>query len=211
MRRFTRGLGLLCATAAIALSAGAMKDDGFKPLVNGDDPVQFQLVAIDAKTLTIKDGEVRVSGKPNGYFATKESYKNYVLKFEWMYERPANLASDDKFNGNSGLLLNIQDTPHVWPKSIEFQMMNKEVGKIYPIGGAKFEGKWDGSAFKKAIKPVGEWNEEVVTSENGAMTCVLNGVEVTRGKNPSPDHGQIGWQSEGSPIRFRKLMIKAND
>ena len=211
MRLSTRGLGVFCATAAIALSAGAARDDDFKPLVKGDDPAQFELVGINAKTLTIKDGEVQVSGKPNGYFATKESYKNYVLKFEWMYERPAKLVSDDKFNGNGGLLLNIQGEPRVWPKSIEFQLMNKEVGKIYPIGGAKLEGKWDAAAYKKAIKPVGEWNEEVATCENGVMTCVLNGVEVTRGKNPSPANGQIGWQSEGAPMRFRKLMIKSTD
>ncbi|GAC1300048.1 MAG: hypothetical protein NVSMB14_10640 [Isosphaeraceae bacterium] len=211
MRLSIRGSVLLCATAAIALSAGAAKDEEFKPLVKGDDPTQFELVGINEKTLTIKDGEIQVSGKPNGYFATKESYKNYVLKFEWMYERPANLASDDKFNGNSGLLLNIQGEPHVWPKSIEFQLMYKEVGKIYPIGGSKFEGKWDSAAHKKARKPVGEWNEEVVSSENGEMTCSLNGVEVTRGKNPSPDHGPIGWQSEGAPIRFRKIMIKTTN
>lgn len=210
MKRAIRSTAFLCAAAA-AFAAGAVKDEGFKPLVRGDDPSQFELVGIKSDTLKIKNGEIRVSGKPNGYFATKDSYKNYILKFEWMYERPEGLASDDRFNGNSGLLLNIQGPAHVWPKSIEFQLMNKEVGKIYPIGGSKLDGKWDRSAYQKAIKPVGEWNEEVVTSENGVMTCSLNGVEVTRGKNPSPDQGAIGWQSEGAPIRFRNLMIKTLD
>ena len=44
-----------------------------------------------------------------GYFATKESFKNYVLKFEGMYERPEGLEADATFRGNSGLL--IHSTP----------------------------------------------------------------------------------------------------
>jgi hypothetical protein len=201
----------LVAIAALCLGMQAGKDEGFKPLVQGDDPAQFQLVGIDSKTLTVKDGEVRVSGKPNGYFATKKSYKNYVLKFEWKYERPEGLASDDKFQGNSGLLLHIQGEPKIWPKSIEFQLMNAEVGKIYPIAGAKFPGKWDRDAYKKAIKPVGEWNREEVTSKDGVMTCTLNGVVVTTGNGADPDHGAIGWQSEGAPIAFRNIQIKELD
>ena len=193
---------------AVGLCAAARDDEGFQPLVRGDDPRQFDLVAIGPDTITIRDGEVRLTGRPNGYFATKQSYKDYVLRFEWMYERPAGLASDDQFRGNSGLLLHIAGPAKVWPRSIEFQLMNREVGKIYPIGGAKFDGKWDADAYRRAIKPVGEWNQEEVTSKGGTMTCTLNGVEVTRGTGASPDHGPIGWQSEGAPIRFRNLKIK---
>jgi hypothetical protein len=197
--------------AALGLCALAGDDEGFKSLVNGDDPKQFDLVGIGPETIAIRDGEVRLTGKPNGYFATKATYKNFVLRFEWMYERPEGLESDAKFRGNSGLLLNIAGPAKIWPTSIEFQLMNREVGKIYPIAGAKFQGKWDADAYKRAIKPVGQWNQEEVTSKDGAMTCTLNGVEVTRGTGASPDRGQIGWQSEGAPIRFRNLRIKPLD
>lgn len=209
MRPIAPRLAALLVVAA-GLNALAARDE-FKALVRGDDPEQFRLVNIGPETITIKDGEVRVTGKPAGYFATKDEYKNYVLSFEWMYERPEGLEADEKFRGNSGLLLHIQPPQKVWPRSIEFQLMNQEVGKIYPIAGAKFEGKWDREAYKKAIKPVGQWNLEEVTSRDGAMTCTLNGVEVTRGEHAEPDHGAIGWQSEGSPIRFRNLKIKVLD
>jgi hypothetical protein len=201
----------LAAALLSALGLSAFEPDDFEPLVQGNDPSQFHLVGIKDETITVKDGEVRLSGKPEGYFATKKEYKNYVLRFEWMYERPDSLKSDTDFQSNSGLLLHIQGELKVWPRSIEFQLANHEVGQIYPIEGAKFEGKWDAGAARKATKTVGEWNREEVTSRDGELTCTLNDVIVTQGKGASPDRGRIGWQSEGVPIRFRQLVIKKLD
>jgi len=199
------------AVVWVGVGLAAEDEEGFTPLVRGDDPAKFELVKIGPETISIEDGVVRLTGKPTGYFATRDRYQNYVLRFEWMYERPENLASDEEFRGNSGVLLNIQGEPKVWPRSIEFQLANREVGKVYPIGGARCDGRWDRDAYAKAIKPVGQWNREEVTCRNGEMTCTLNGVEVTRGSHAQPDRGQIGWQSEGAPIRFRNLEIKRLD
>ncbi len=190
---------------------GALAARADEPLVNGDDIAQFELVGIKADTISIKDGEVRLTGKPNGYFATKKSYKNYVLTFEWMYERPDGLESDAKFNGNSGLLIHISGEHKVWPKCVEVQLANSDAGHIFAIGGSKFSGKKDAEAQKKAIKPVGQWNVEEVTCKDGAIVCKINGTEVDKGTGASPDEGPIGWQSEGSPIRFRKVRIKVLD
>lgn len=209
---------LLAATLAITISpvvsvpvSAASSSADFVALIQGDDLSKLEMVKIAPDTITVKDGELRLSGKSTGYFVTKDSYKNYTLKFDFLYERPADLTDDAAFKGNSGLLVSIE-TPHkVWPKSIEFQLMNREVGKIYKIGGSKLDGKWDNAAYQKAIKPVGQWNTMEVTSQDGTMTCSLNGVEVTRGTGPSPDQGPIGWQSEGAPIRFKNLMIKTLD
>lgn len=182
-----------------------------EPLVKGTDPAQFELVGIKADTITVQDGEVRLTGKPNGYFATKKSYKNYVLKFEWMYERPAGLENEATFNGNSGLLVHIAGDHKVWPKCVEVQLANKDAGNIFAIGGAKFTGKKDAESQKKAIKPVGQWNVEEVTCKDGEIVCKINGVEVAKGTGATPDAGPIGWQSEGAPIRFRNLTIQTLD
>jgi hypothetical protein len=190
--------------------ASAAPDDEFKPLVNGDDVGQFTLVKIGPETITIKDGEVRVTGKPNGYFATKTSYKNYVVKFEWMYERPESLSSEAAFKGNSGLLLHIKEHK-IWPEAIEVQLMYSDAGNTFGIRPAKFVGKKDAQAQKQASKPVGQWNTVEVTCKDGSIVTVFNGIEVARGTGAEPDHGTIGWQSEGAPIRFRKLMIKPLD
>jgi hypothetical protein len=185
-------------------------EDGFTPLLKGDDPTSFQLVGFGPETMTIREGVIRLTGKPNGYFATRESYKNYVVKFDWMYERPEGLEPGAKFDGNSGLLVHIVEPHKVWPKSIEVQLANSDAGNIFAIAG-KFQGKKDPDAQKKAIKPVGEWNEEEVTCKDGAIVCKINGVEVARGTGAQPDRGQIGWQSEGRPIQFRNLRIKTLD
>ena len=206
-RRRSRFAALLLA----ALGISAVAADESEPLVRGRELSQFELVGIGPETITIEDGEVRLSGKPEGYFATKKEYQNYVLTFEWKYERPESLKSDSDFRSNSGLLLHIQGDLKVWPRSIEFQLANHEVGQIYPIDGAKFDGKWDAEAARRATRPVGEWNREAVTSRDGELTCTLNGVVVARGKGASPSRGRIGWQSEGVPIHFRKLMIEALD
>jgi hypothetical protein len=201
----------LAFVSVLVLSARAADDAGFKPLVRGSDPAQFELVVITPATLQIDNGQVAVSGMPNGYFATKDSYRNYVLKFDWMYERPESLASEAEFTGNSGLLVHIEPPHKVWPKCIEVQLQNKDAGNIFAIQGAKFQGKKDADAQKKAIKPVGQWNQEEVTCKDGEIVCKINGIEVARGTGATPDHGQIGFQSEGKPIKFRNMMIKPLD
>lgn len=183
---------------------------GFRPLVAGDDPASFTLVGIGPETIAVKAGEVRLTGKPNGYFATKTSYRNYVLRFDWMYERPDGLASDASFRGNSGLLLHIK-SHKIWPESIEVQLMNADAGNTFGIPPAKFRGRKDAGAQKRALKPVGQWNAMEVTCRDGSIVVLLNGVEVARGTGAEPDHGPIGWQSEGAPIRFRGIEIKPLD
>ena len=195
---------------ALSLSARAA-DEEFQPVVKGSDPAQFELVGIGPETIRIEDGVVHISGKPNGYFATQDSFKNYVVQFEWMYERPEDLKDDATFNGNSGCLVHIQPPHKVWPQCIEVQLMNRDAGNIFAINGSKFAGKKDADAQKRAIKPVGQWNHEEIVCKDGAITCMINGVQVATGTGAAPDHGQIAWQSEGRPIQFRHLRIKPLD
>src|SRR5438874_5504079 len=96
---------------ALGLARGPAAPRDFVPLVQGDDPRQFVLVGIGPEAMQVANGEIRLAGRPTGYFATRRSYQDYVLRFEWMYERPAGLASDAQFDGNSGLLVHIAG-PH---------------------------------------------------------------------------------------------------
>ena len=75
----------------------------------------------------------------------------------------------------------------------------------------RFDGRKDPAAQAKAIKPVGQWNAEEVTCKEGTIVVTINGLEFARGQGARPDHGPIGWQSEGAPIRFRKLTIRVLD
>ena len=199
-------------TAACQQPPPQVKDEDFKPLVKGTDPQQFQLVGFGTETIKIsEDGEVALTGNPAGYFATKDSYSNYVLHFDWRYDRPADLQGDASFDGNSGLLIHIREPHKVWPACVEAQLMNKDAGHLFGIAGGKFASKRSDSqrqeAQKQAIKPVGEWNSEEVICRDGTIRVTINGVLIDEGDGADPAGGTIGWQSEGRPIRFKNLRI----
>jgi Domain of Unknown Function (DUF1080) len=177
-------------------------------LVKGTDPAQFELVGLAPESITIVDGEIRLTGKPLGYFAAKQDFKDYVLTFEFKYDRPEALKADADFRGNSGALLHITKPHKVWPTCIQVQLAQADPGTIFAMGEAKCEAGSDPVAQKAAIKPVGEWNKVQVTCQGGMITSLLNGTEVSKAEKADPDHGAIGWQSEGKPIRFRDIRIK---
>ncbi|MEK6238975.1 MAG: DUF1080 domain-containing protein [Planctomycetales bacterium] len=144
-----------------------------------------------------------VSGEPNGYLRTKRKYSNYVLHLRWRYTEDA--------NGNSGLLLHVQEPDKVWPKCIQVQMMNAEAGAIFPLGGAKSSNRQP-PPEKKIAQPVKEWNEWEITSLGGKISLrVKKGEEweaVGEITGCEPASGYIGFQSEGAEIEFRSVSIQ---
>jgi len=184
------------------------KDDGFVPLIRGTDLAQFDIVGLERTSISLTDGELRVAGKSQGYFATKQSYKNYRLQFDWRYELHGGKATD----GNSGLLVHIVGPDQVWPKGIEVQIWYKDFGSFFTFQGAKFRPvKDDRAARDRVLKPLGEWNRQEVECRDGRITLRVNGVEYAAGEAADPAAGRIGWMAEGSAIAFRNLQIKTLD
>jgi hypothetical protein len=201
------------ALAVVLASGRGARADDFTPLLRGDSPDQFTLVKLGPEAIAIDagSGEVRLTGKPNGYFATRAAYHNYALRFEWKYDRPDGLVTDAAFRGNSGVLFHIAGPHQVWPRCIEAQLMNADAGNLLAVSGARLHASKDAAAQRKAIRPVGAWNLMETTCHDGSIVTAINGVEIARGRMAEPDRGTIGWQSEGTPIRFRKLEIRADD
>jgi hypothetical protein len=203
----------VCAAGLSVLvsQATAGGDKGFVDLFNGKDLTGWKYIPEKAsKTYTVEDGYIKVSGNPNGYFYTDKSYKNYDLKFDWRYKRPAGLEDDKKFNGNSGLLAHIQLPHKVWPTSLEIQGMNKTHGSFIPIGGKAVglsDVKFDQKTLDKVRHKVGEWNTTEVTINNGMVTVKVNGTQVNSGKFTLPE-GPFGFQSEGAELHFKNIKIK---
>ncbi|GIW79490.1 MAG: hypothetical protein KatS3mg105_1297 [Gemmatales bacterium] len=209
MRLATRGLSfgaLLTCLVLSSITAGAADDEGFVKLFNGKnlDGFAFVLAKKDAdpsKTWMVKDGVIHCTGKPNGYFHTKKSFRNYILRLDFRYPEKA---------GNSGYLIHISGPHKVWPKCIEVQGHYNSVCSIFAIGGAKGERPpVDKKALEKARKPHTEWNTVQIVSKDGMLTSYLNGVKICANKTPYElKEGPIGFQSEGVPIEFRNIMIK---
>lgn len=210
-RRMLASLAI-CFFAIFVLSPSLRaedKEEGFKPLGNGKDMSPFKVVGGSESTWTVDGNVIKCSGKPAGYFATSQSYRNYSLRFDFKYPRPEGLEDDNKFEGNSGYLVHITGDHKIWPKSIEVQGQNKTAGTIFAISGAKaVKAKDDATARKKALKPVGEWNSIEIISKDGALTAILNGTKVCESEAGDVTEGPIGFQSEGAEIHFRNLRIK---
>ncbi len=203
--------GLLSTALAGDKAKADTADKGFVELFNGKDLVGWKVFpeALE-KTIQVEDGMIVVKGQPAGYFYTDKSYKNYVLKFDWQYKRPAKLEDDKKFGGNSGLLVHIQGHK-VWPKSLEVQGMNRDHGSFIAIGGVKLKDyKFNRAALESARHKVGEWNTTEVTVKDGLVTSAVNGTPVGSGKIDLTE-GPFGFQSEGAEIHFKNIRIKPLD
>jgi hypothetical protein len=193
----------------LALILGSAPEAGEPvPLLKGADPAQFERVGLAADSLTIEGGEVRLTGKPLGYFATRATYQDYVLTFEYKYDRSEGLKSDADFRGNSGVLLHLSGPSRVWPDSVQVQLAQADPGAIFAVGTSKVNAQVDTAAQQKAVKAVGEWNTVKILSQGGKITTTLNEVEVARAEKAEPARGPIAWQSEGKPIRFREIKIQ---
>jgi hypothetical protein len=192
-----------------SLRAADKADDGFTDLFNGKDLKGWKFVlpkrTDPAKTWSVKDGVIVCTGKPNGYFYTDKSFKDYVFRYDWRYIKP---GKGEKSTYNSGALIHIQKHK-VWPKCVEVQGANANHGFLYFLECKKVgEAKYDKAARDKATKPIGEWNTtEITCKADGSIMAKINGTEVSSGKSDLTE-GPIGFQSEGAVIEFRKLQIK---
>lgn len=188
-------LGLLTTSALGADDKGFVnligKDlDGWKTNIFGKD---------DGKTFTVKDGTIIVRGKPAGYIYTAKSYKNYVLKYDWKFPT----------DGNSGVLVHIQNHGKSWPKSVEVQGMQRDHGHIFAISGAKGKFQTNRENQKKAIK-ISDWNTTEMLSLDGALSTKINGLQVSSGKADLTE-GPFGFQSEGAELHLKNIKIKVLD
>ncbi len=215
---------LALGIAGISPVAAGDKDDGFTALFNGKDMAGFKYVLnvqkkleegddplkASTKTWHVEKGVIICTGKPNGYFYTDKSYKNYVVRYDWMYKRPATLEDDEQFKGNSGLLVHIQMPHKIWPTSLEVQGMNKTHASFIAIGG-KAVGltnyKFDQKTLIKVRNKVGEWNMTEVSVMNGEVTAKVNGTPISSGKITLTE-GPFGLQSEGAEIHFKNIKVK---
>jgi hypothetical protein len=60
-------------------------------------------------------------------------------------------------------------------------------------------------------KAIGEWNTLVVTMKADTMTIRLNGVIVSKATDLGVSRGKLQIQSEGSEVRFKKIMLTPLD
>lgn len=203
------------------LDAMPLVEPGFQPMFNGEDFSGFHfLLGSDCKpapegcgstepgqTFGIEKGTIYTTGHPFGYMYTAKKYLNFTMRFEYRFPPDPGARPEDVFWGNSGYLLFITEN-QVWPKCIEIE--GQEVIQLRPLGLATAPVyTYDEDAYKRARRPIGEWNTVEIASKDGEIRSSLNGVllsVVTQHEFKEP--GYIGFQAEGARIYWRNMRIK---
>ncbi len=223
MRRILLLLFVVLIRSAMAQSSAAGEADGFKSIFNGVDLDGWVNVNCSPNTFVVKNGELMCSGKPTGILRTESIYRNFVFEMEWMHEAP---------QGNSGLFIWSDPLPargQPFTRSVEVQVMLTDdvkdekgnllytgQGDIFSIHGASMQPDrphpmgWERCLpAERRTKPAGEWNAYRVTANNGVLKLEVNGKEVSGASAIVPREGFICLESEGTPIRFRNIRLKA--
>lgn len=110
------------------------------------------------RVFEIHDGAIRISGREYGYLATELEYEDYALRLEFKWgeatwpPRAANAR-------DSGLLFHMQGPDKVWPRSIEFQIIEGGTGDVILIDHASMD-------FDPAL--LGRFSEPRMRSEDGS-------------------------------------------
>jgi hypothetical protein len=206
----------LLAALMLALSAHSA---GAVELFNGRDFSGWELQTTPAASVTdafqvLPDGVIASAGKPSGFIATRESYRNYKLHVEWRWPGKP---------GNGGLLLHISPgtLDRVWPVSLQVQTKFGNVGDLLPMAAASFaepltsaagaETRIKARTAADSEKPAGEWNTCDIVSRDGTVEVSVNGVLQNRVSKVSPASGRIGFQLEGTPYELRRVELTPLD
>jgi hypothetical protein len=179
-----------------------------KDKIPGEDPEH---------NFSVEDGAVHVRGRDLGYIRTEKGFTGYHFKveFKWGEKRwpPRENAKRD-----GGICYNIpMDEPDsIWPRSIECQIQEGDVGDFWLLSFSTIE--VDGQTShpsnhtrivkkKDAEKPNGNWNTVEVISWHGRCIQIVNGVVVNEGDHASIKDGRILLQSEFSEIVYKNARI----
>jgi hypothetical protein len=200
---------LLVAIACV----GSVYAGEFVSLFNGKDFTGWGGVGKPEQSgYVIKEGGIIESTKKCRFLITEKEYSNYVFEFEFKLTAGANNGLGIHYPGKgdpayTGMEIQILDNTHPkYAKLKDYQFH----GGLYTLVAAK----------KGHLKPVGEWNKEIVTVNGPNVKVELNGVvimeanldEVNKSK---PKHngakrrkGHLCFCGHGAIISLKNLRIK---
>jgi hypothetical protein len=166
----------------------------------------------------VKEGCLEITGEEFGYIATKETFKNFhlVAEFKWGEKKYPPRENEKR---DSGILYFVPiDAPEkIWPKSVECQIQEGDVGDFWLIDGTSIKINSERTPPQDYFRvekvrdnefPNGKWNSVEVISRDRELTHKVNGVVVNKGSAPSRAEGLILIQSEGAEIFYRNIEIK---
>jgi len=205
----------------------ATAQQSMKPLFNGKDLSGWYSFLTTRgknndpeKVFSVDNGLLHITGKEFGYISNEKVYKNFhlVAEFKWGVKKyPPRDADTTRRDNGICYYIPANEKDFVWPKSIECQIQEGDVGDFWlidsttiTINGIRSEPGSFVRIQKKADgeKPTGQWNTVEIIANRGKITYIVNGKVVNEGQDPSEQEGKILIQSEGAEIYYRKIEIE---
>ena len=192
------------------------KQQGFDMLFDGSNLNNW----IGNKTGYLVDNGTMVvnpAGGSGGNLYTAKEYGDFEYRFEFQLTPGA----------NNGLGIRTPTEGDAAYVGMELQILDNEADIYKNLQAYQYHGSVYGviPSRRGFLKPVGEWNEEVVMAKGSKIKVILNGQVIMDGdikeasKNGTADHkehpglhnpkGHIGFLGHGSVVRFRTIRVKA--
>lgn len=205
-------------------------DDGWVDLFDGETTNGWHTYGKEeaGAAWEVVDGSLylNVEGKSKedrGDLVTDKEYENYHLKLEWKISE----------GGNSGIIFNVHEDKDKYGATYstgpEMQVLDNDKhadGKIHKHRTGDLYDLIASSS--EPMKPVGEWNQAEIISNQGELEFILNGVSVVKttmwddswkeliAGSKFADwpgfgtyrKGKIALQDHNDPVWYRNIKIK---
>ncbi len=195
------------------------------------------VVKVEDGTMHILDVPDRGQRQGFGYVATRRSYSNYHLSFEYRWGDKRFAPRADK-KRDSGVLYHLR-RDGVWPSSAELQVQEGDTGDFWLIGGVNVTTtvastsenpkryRKGGETYKTRpgrFVPIANshtndkregWNKVELIVEGDNVTHIVNGEVVNRGEDLRDGRGRpltggrIAFQVEGAEVYYKNIKIKS--
>ena len=204
-----------------------------------EKPTRGTPMGLDAdvkKVFTVSevDGEpvLKVSGEIYGGLTTLEEFDNFHFstQFKWGEKKWEPRLEDRR---DSGILYHCTGKHgrfwSVWKSSIEYQVQEKDLGDLYPLGGTSADvratkRKYDPESEEYRSKgvvyagaepdaPHGQWNHLEIYTVGSTSVHIANGVvlmvlENMKLRGEPLSRGQIQIQSEAAECYYKEMQIQ---
>lgn len=218
---------VLLSLTVVALVSGPLVDAGAaekardsEVLFNGQDLegwtvfIEKQPTGSDPEQIfQVIDGVIHVyrsapagSAQAFGYIATKKAYSHYrlTLEYRWAEKRFQPRATEVR---DSGLLYHVARNEGVWPRSIEFQIQERDVGDIFTVN-TRVHSTVDSTQIPpdEPKQWGGAW---YLPPENGGVEHGIGGEWIARIRK-SDMHERAGWNTIQLEVRGDRATHRVN-
>ena len=214
------GVAAIIATLAGCSSSSpktAWVEPGFKSIFNGESLDGWVLMGKHGAGFGVTNGAIFCARDGGGNLFTEKEYENFALRFEFKLEEGSNngIGIRAPLDGDAAYL------------GMEIQVLDEgaaEKGKWGKLRDEQFHGSIYGvaAAKKGALKPVGEWNSQLIIANGRQITVVLNDVTILDvnindindpakiAKHPGlfRERGHIGFLGHNDYVEFRNIRVK---